>query len=431
MILAVAVDEHVILSNVIVLRRWIIILVIAFMVAGVVSALFIARSIAKPILYIMDVLKDIGEGDLTRRVDFKRKDELGVMASSINQTVKNIGNLVAVVKKQAVDLSDIGRKLNSNMADTMMATNENTTTIKSVQDQMFTQSASVNQTTATMEQITGSIDVLKGNVDRQSTSVSESSAAIEEMFTNIQSVTQTLVYNANNVMELAAASENGRNSLQTVSADIQEVAQQSEGLLEINAVMANIAGQTNLLSMNAAIEAAHAGEAGKGFAVVADEIRKLAETSGDQSKTISEVLKKIKGSIDKIINSTNDVLDKFEAINTKIKTVQSQELIIRNAMEKQNNGGKHILEAIGRLNEVTRVVKNSSAEIQDGSKMVIQESKNLEQLTGNITDGMQEMAARSNLIMSAVNRVREISAANKDNIDTLVHGISKFKVSVD
>jgi methyl-accepting chemotaxis protein len=89
------------------------------------------------------------------------------------------------------------------------------------------------------------------------------------------------------------------------------------------------------------------------------------------------------------------------------------------------------LEAIGQLNDVTRIVRDSSAEIQDGSKMVIQEGKNLEQLTGNITEGMREMAARSNLIMSAVDRVQKISAANKDNIDTLVNGVSKFKVSAD
>jgi methyl-accepting chemotaxis protein len=429
MVLTLAVDEHVILSDVMRLRRWIIFLVVIFMALGIVSAFFIAQSIAKPITYMMQALKDIGDGDLTRRIDFKRKDELGVMANSINQTVRNIENLVAVIKKQAVELADIGIELSNKMADTMTATDENTTTIKSVQDQMFTQSASVSQTTATMEQITLRIDTLKNHVDRQSTNVSESSAAIEEMFSNIQFVTQTLIRNANNVMDLAVASENGKNGLQAVSADIQEIARQSEGLLEINAVMANIASQTNLLSMNAAIEAAHAGEAGKGFAVVADEIRKLAETSGKQSKTISEVLKKIKESIDKIISSTNDVLNKFSAINTKVKTVEDQEAIIRKAMEEQNIGSKQILEAIGQLNDVTRFVKDSSTEIQGGSKMVIEESKNLEKLTGNITQGMREMASRSDLIMSAVNRVKEISETNKDNINILMGGVSKFRIN--
>jgi methyl-accepting chemotaxis protein len=120
--------------------------------------------------------------------------------------------------------------------------------------------------------------------------------------------------NKSNVTKLIQTSEVGRTGLQEVSSDIQEIVRESEGLLEINGVMENIASQTNLLSMNAAIEAAHAGEAGKGFAVVADEIRKLAESSTEQSKTISAILSKIKESIDKIMTSTNEVLQNFDVI---------------------------------------------------------------------------------------------------------------------
>jgi methyl-accepting chemotaxis protein len=105
----------------------------------------------------------------------------------------------------------------------------------------------------------------------------------------------------------------------------------------------NIASQTNLLSMNAAIEAAHAGEAGRGFAVVVDEIRKLAENSRAQSKTIGAVLKKIKDSVDKIIKSTENVLNKFAAIDTGVKTVAEQEEIIRNAMEEKAKEGSKFL----------------------------------------------------------------------------------------
>jgi methyl-accepting chemotaxis protein len=265
-------------------------------------------------------------------------------------------------------------------------------------------------------------------VEHQSTSVSQSSSAIEQMLANINSVTQTLVKNAANVKELMEASEVGRTGLQEVAADIQEIARESEGLLEINSVMESIASQTNLLSMNAAIEAAHAGEAGKGFAVVADEIRKLAESSGEQSKTISTVLKKIKTSIDKITVSTDNVLNKFEAIDGGVKTVSDQEENIRNAMEEQGAGSKQILEAIGLLNEITQQVKGGSVEMLEGSREVIQESKNLELVTQEITGGMNEMATGADQINIAVNRVNEISGQNKENIDVLVREVSRFKV---
>jgi len=220
----------------------------------------------------------------------------------------------------------------------------------------------------------------------------------------------------------------GRTGLQGVASDIQEIARNSEGLLEINAVMENIASQTNLLSMNAAIEAAHAGEAGKGFAVVAAEIRKLAESSSAQSKTISDVLKKIKASIDKITKSTENVLNKFEAIDSSVKTVAQQEEIIRNAMEEQGEGSKQILSSIGGLNEITGQVKSSSQEMMVGAKEVIHESQNLEKQTQEITSGMNEMAEGANEINTAVNQVNEISGRNREGIDTLMREVSKFKV---
>jgi methyl-accepting chemotaxis protein len=180
--------------------------------------------------------------------------------------------------------------------------------------------------------------------------------------------------------------------------------------------------------MNAAIEAAHAGEAGKGFAVVADEIRKLAENSGEQSQTISSVLKKIKESIDKITASTDEVLNKFEAINSGVQIVSNQETEIRNAMEEQGVGSKQILEAIGQLNDITVLVKNSSVEMLEGSKEIIHESKNLERVTQEIANGMNEMAIGAEEINVVVNKVDNISKDNKHSIDILVQEINRFKV---
>jgi len=220
----------------------------------------------------------------------------------------------------------------------------------------------------------------------------------------------------------------GRTGLSDVASDIQEIARESEGLLEINSVMENIASQTNLLSMNAAIEAAHAGEAGKGFAVVADEIRKLAESSSNQSKTIGAVLKKIKSSIDKITQSTGNVLNKFEAIDTNIKVVAEQEDNVRSAMEEQGIGSKQLLQGVGNVNDITRQVKSGSNEMLEGAKEVIRESENLEKATQEITLGMNEMSDGADRVNQAVNNVNDISRKNRDAIDVLIKEVSRFKV---
>jgi methyl-accepting chemotaxis protein len=248
------------------------------------------------------------------------------------------------------------------------------------------------------------------------------------MVANINSVTSTLVSNSINVKTLLEASEAGRFSLQEVAADIQEIDRESEGLLEINAVLQNIASQTNLLSMNAAIEAAHAGEAGKGFAVVADEIRKLAESSGNQSKTIGNVLKKIKKSFERINTSTGNVLTKFEAIDSSIRIVAEQEENIRCAMEEQREGSKQLLQGSGDLREITGQVRSGSRQMLEGSKEVIHESRNLEEATLEINSGMNEMASGADEINTAVNHVNGISAKNQEGIKSLLQEVSRFKV---
>ncbi|WP_010262658.1 methyl-accepting chemotaxis protein [Treponema primitia] len=426
----IAIPMDKVLEDIRALTFFTIMLSLAAMIATGVIIFFVVGRIAKPIVNVSRTLKDIseGEGDLTKQITIKSKDEIGDLARYFNMTLEKIKELVITIKKQAVALFNIGNDLSSNMTETAAAINQITANIQSIKGRIINQSASVTETNATMEQILININKLNELIEQQSVNVSQSSSSIEQMLANIQSVTQTLVKNADNVRDLANASEIGHSGLQGVAADIQEIARESEGLLEINDVMKNIASQTNLLSMNAAIEAAHAGEAGMGFAVVADEIRKLAESSGVQSKTISEILKKIKDAIDKITKSTDGVLNKFEAIDSGVKTVSDQEENIRSAMEEQNTGSQQILEAVSQLNNITQMVKSGSMEMLEGSKEVIQESKNLEMVTQEITDGMNEMATGAEEINVAVSEVNNISGENKENIDILVKEVSRFKV---
>jgi methyl-accepting chemotaxis protein len=411
-------------------RFAIIIAAIAIALSAAIIFFVLSRTV-KPIVNVADTLKDIaeGEGDLTRSVNVHSKDEVGDLAKYFNQTLDKIKNLVIVIKSEAAKLSDIGSDLSSNMTETAAAVNQITANIQSIKSRVINQSASVTQTNATMEQVTVNIDRLNGNVEAQSQNVTQASAAIEQMVANIAAVTDTLIKNGTNVRTLQEASEVGRSGLQGVATDIQEIARESEGLPAINAAMENIASQTNLLSMNAAIEAAHGGDAGKGFDVVADEIRKLAESSSEQSKTIGTVLKKIKESIDNITKSTQTVITRFEAIDSNVKTVSEQEENIRNAMEEQGEGSKQVLNGIVQVTDITRNVRSGSNEMLEGATEVIKESQNPEKATQEITPDMNEMASGAEQINVAVHQVNELSSRNREGISSLMREVSRFKVA--
>jgi methyl-accepting chemotaxis protein len=426
----VAVTDKYIMREVKTLTEFTIILAVIAVAVSAVIVYFTLSASTKPIVKVANTLKDIaeGEGDLTRTIAVHSKDEVGDLAVYFNETLGKIKSLIIIIKNEAVKLSDIGTDLSANMTETAAAINQITANIQNIKGRVINQSASVTETNSTMEQVVGNINKLNGHVENQSQNISQASSAIEEMVANISSVTNTLINNTGNVNTLQEASEAGHSGLQEVASDIQEIARESEGLLEINAVMENIASQTNLLSMNAAIEAAHAGEAGKGFAVVADEIRKLAESSSEQSKTIGMVLKKIAESIKKITSSTDNVLKRFEAIDSSVKTVSQQEENIRNAMEEQNEGSKQLLQSAGGLEEATQNVKSGSEEMLIGSKEVMRESQNLEKATQEITGGMNEMASGAEQINVAVHNVNEMTHKNREGIETLLREVSRFKV---
>jgi methyl-accepting chemotaxis protein len=406
-----------------------VIVLIATVLAVGIIAFLLSGQITNPIIRIVDTLHDVSQGDLTKEVGLASEDEIGDLARYVNFTVDNIKSLVASIKKEADALSQTGADLATNMTQTAAAVNEITASIQNINDRILKQSVSVTETKDAVEQIRVNIDNLSGHVECQGESLARSSSAIEGMLANIQWVAQSLIKNSDKVKDLNGASGVGHTGLQEMAADIQEINRESQGLWEINVVMQNIASQTNMLSMNAAIEAAHAGEAGRGFSVVADEIRKLAENSGEQAKTIRTVLKKIQDAIDKINKSTNSVLGTFEAIDQGVGTVAEQEENIRNAMEKQGLESRLIREAIGQLNDATQLVKDGSGKMLEESRQVIQESRVLDRITAEIRDGMQEMVSGAQQINGAINRVNDISGENKKQIEQLMAEVSRFKVA--
>ena len=410
------------------LRISIFIAAISILLISLVIVYFIALVKVRPIQNSIPLLAKIADGDFTVRLPVHGNNEITTMFEHLNETISKIGSSIKSVGDGSKVMQSIGDELSSNMTETASAINEITSNIDGVKQQTMNQAASVTETSSTVEEIIRTIEQLNGSIETQAASVTQSSASIEEMVANIASITQSLEKSDNMVKMLSTATSEGKTTLLTSNTVTQKIADESGGLIEASSVIQNIASQTNLLAMNAAIEAAHAGESGKGFAVVADEIRKLAEESSVQGKTITDTLKKLSDDINGLSESSKVVEEKFNAIFQLAENVHGMSAELTAAMREQENGSREVLAAIKNINSVTVEVKNGSEEMLIGGKGVAREMQKLDSLTAVIKDSMNEMSAGVSQINNAVQEVNSLARKNKNSIEGLAEEVGKFKV---
>jgi len=392
-------------------------------------SLLLVDDIKSNLVNIYKVTNSLSENDYTI-ADLKvtNRSELGVIIQGLNRFKNKASSVLKEFESSARKTSSESDDLVSNMDSTRKNVFNITNSLEDIKKEIETQASGVQESNSSIEQIIGNIRSLNNAIEAQASGVTQSSAAVEEMVANITSVSHILEKNNEAVNLLTEASDKGQLQVKTAVETAEGVLSQSEGILQASNIIQNIASRTNLLAMNAAIESAHAGEAGKGFAVVAEEIRKLAEQSSSQSKSIDENLHSLSDAIANITTDIGLVKVAFENIYELTQKVREQETVIANAMEEQNSGNQQVLEAMRSISNSTSEVRNGSAEMLVGGEQILREMQNLSSVTKNISDSMNEINDFSQNINDAIAITTASSNATKESIQVLLKEMENFKL---
>lgn len=405
-------------------------IIIVAVLLAVLVLVILRRLLLKPVMALDSAIANLnsGEADLTVRLPVNGNNELAEISENVNGFIERLGNIVSNLLDSESKLNEIVESLGANSQQSAGAIAEIMANIEGVRHQCENQSSSVSMTSNVLSESSVACETLLALINDEAACITESSAAIEEMLGNIRSVSNGVQKMADSFNILNANVNEGSVKIEKVNEKIGEIETQSASLNEANAIIAQISSQTNLLAMNAAIEAAHAGEAGKGFSVVADEIRKLAENSADQSKRISEQLKTITESIRDVVASASDSQHTFTTIVSQLESTDSLMNQINNAMQEQETASKQVFEALTDMRNQSIQVEDKSKALNNAVIKVSGEMDNVTQMASTVLGSMDEMTTGVKDINDAAQNVSQMATDTKDTTVTIEELLKQFKI---
>ena len=403
---------------------------VLFIVAAVFITIF-SRGLAKRIRKIEDTMRVVSEKDLTIRTNLKARDEIGALSSHINSTLDILAAFFHEVKDAVDKMLILKDSLSSSSTQSASALNEITKNIESIRDQFIVLDRSIATTTGTMDKIAREVQELTGQIDEQTQSINNSSTAIEEMAASIGSVAKLSTERKERANSLLRIIHDGGEKVALTNDIIKSISKEIDDILEIIEIINNVSEQTNLLSMNAAIESAHAGEAGKGFAVVAEEIRKLAESTSENSSRIDTSLKSITEKIKEALDSSNSSHKNFEDINAEVKTFSAALDEIATNMDELSSGSNEILKASGVITETTHRIQEAASSMNRGTKDVQKAALESRNISAEVVGGMNEIEKGSKEILTAIVEMTKITETTRERMEDLHEKVETFKVGED
>ena len=382
-------------------------------------------SLLRPLDEVQNTVENVvsGEADLTRRLStnintpFK---SIHSIVAYLNEFMQRLQNMLGTIKKSSANLDVVS----TNMKESVASVSDSMTSIRLSIENVQTQ---IQNQTEGFDEAASAVKGVASSIDSQTASIRESAASVEQLIHSIEQISGSMESMAESFGLLDSEAQNGMSKQQKVNERIMQIETQSKMLQEANMAIASIAGQTNLLAMNAAIEAAHAGEAGKGFAVVADEIRKLSETSSGQSKTIGNQLKNIKNSIGEIVAASQESSSAFSGVSNRIRETDALVQSIRTSLEAQNENSRTVIASLSGMDKNTENVRSASMQMESGSSRVLEEMGKLQDSLDAVRQSMEAMSENAQSVVKSGMRLDGSVEELDKNVTQLGADVNRFK----
>ena len=412
-------------------RNKMILCAFAATLTGFLTLLFYISLFFKRLKKVSDAMEDISSGarDLTQRLKIHGNTELDILCKAYNDIIVNLQEMVKNISKSIDSLSDNSSVLLKQNNETISLIENAKFSIEDIYSKADNQNMLSARVSDGIDGVEKAVTILDEKIVQQSEAVEKSSEAVEDIHSSINSANQAIERISNEYAVIVAETEDGRQKQNQVLNQVDVIVQQAQNLAQANAVISSIASQTNLLAMNAAIEAAHAGESGKGFSVVADEIRKLAENSATQSTAVTKLIDDIEKAIEGIVTVSKSSSDSFSSLGGKIQGMNALLAEIKDDMKNQNSGAKHILDMMQLLSNATAGIKESSDTMKNNTLSVVEQIVHLKEsskailISGNTaSQHLEKMTENAEITMT--------QAKQNDELTGSVHEIvAGYKVS--
>lgn len=371
--------------------KWLIINIVLVSVV-LLAAAIVAVNLALRVLFgrmkkVTQEINDIatGKADLSQKIPVKSHDEIGELVDGCNALTASLSKMFATIKESVSTLVYSGTEIVNYAASTMDGVKQTSETVDEINLRAKAQNETMDMVAESGSEVEKAIQILSSRIGSQTSAISEVSSSVTRISTNIQSIDQNVSKISQKYEMLVNDSKAGQKDQMTVVDKVGEIQAQAGKLKEANSVIRSIASQTNLLAMNASIEAAHAGDAGKGFAVVAGEIRSLAESSAKQSKSIGDLIKSITEAIGGIVDASKLSLSSFQSLDSKIGEIQAMLSQVLASVDEQQEGAKHLLESMTDVDSSSQSIQDASREMQSQSERVFSRMDELRTAASEIT----------------------------------------------